>query len=175
MEAKSETLLPEYSDQEKAAYLGVLAALATAGREANGEELNHLREIARKAAISSEQEQNILEAAKDTSANNLKKCLDTMKGSDLRYSLITDLITLAKADDSFTEEEKGNIEKVAQYLDVSKNQFSVLDQLVNKAADEPRTPEEYSKPDFLQSTGMQEKFSNAGFDMGPNRKSVFGF
>ena len=129
MEIKSETMLTGYSDGEKAAYLGALAALATSDHEANEEELDHFREIAHAAGISPDQEQNILEAAKDTSGNNLKKCLDTLKGSDLRYGLITDLIALAKADESYSEEEKSNIEKVAQYLNVDKNQFSVLSRM----------------------------------------------
>jgi uncharacterized tellurite resistance protein B-like protein len=175
MEIKSETLLTGYSDAEKAAYLGALAALATSDHEANEEELNHFREIAHAAGISPEQERNIIEAAKDTSGSNLKKCLDTLKGSDLRYGLITDLIALAKADESYSEEEKGNIEKVARYLNVDKNQFSILDQVISKAAEDPRTPEEYSKPDYLQATGMQDKFSNAGFNMGSVGKSIFGF
>jgi uncharacterized tellurite resistance protein B-like protein len=175
MEVQSQTRLTEYSDREKGAYLGALAALATADREATGDELNHLREIAHAAGIKQEQEQSIIEAAKDTSGNDLKRCLDALKGSDLRYSLITDLIALAKADESYTDQEKSNIEKVAEYLELSKDQFSVLNQFVNKASEEPRTAEEYSKPDFLQSTGMQQNFSNAGFNMGSVGKSIFGF
>jgi uncharacterized tellurite resistance protein B-like protein len=62
-----------------------------------------------------------------------------LKGSDLRYSLITDLIALAKVDESYTEEERKNIERVAMYLNVDQSQFSVLDQFVNKAATEERT------------------------------------
>jgi uncharacterized tellurite resistance protein B-like protein len=175
MEVNSQTILTGYSAHEKAAYLGALAALATADREANEEELGHLREIAHAAGVTSDEEQNIIEAAKDTTGNNLKKCLDTLKGSDLKYSLITDLIVLAKADDSYTEDEKGNIEKVARYLNVNQNQFSVLDQFVNKAAEEQHTPEEFANPNFLKSTGMQEKFGNAGLNIGSMGKSIFGF
>ena len=67
------------------------------------------------------------------------------------------------------------IEKVAIYLNVDQKQFSVLDQFVNKAATEDRTPEELARPDYLQSTGMEQKFSNAGFDMASAGKSLFGF
>ncbi|WP_276374185.1 TerB family tellurite resistance protein [Chryseolinea sp. H1M3-3] len=175
MEVKSETLLTGYSQHEKAAYLGALAALATADREANADELEHLREISHAAGISPEEEQNIIEAAKDTSGQNLKQCLDALKESNLRYGLITDLMALAKADQSYTEEEKGNIEKVAKYLNVTQTQFSVLDQLVNKAGDEPHNAEELAKPDFLQSSGMQQKLSNAGIDLGAMGKGIFGF
>src|SRR5688500_11355056 len=175
MEVQSETLLTKYAAHEKAAYLGALAGLATADREASAEEVEHLREIAHAAGLSTEDEQKILDAAKDTSGNDLKKNLDVLKGSDLRYSLITDLIALAKVDESYTDDERKNIEKVASYLNINENQFSVLDQFVDKAATEDRTPEEFAKPDYLQSTGMEQKFSNAGFDMASVGKSLFGF
>ena len=175
MEVQSETLLTKYAAHEKAAYLGALAGLATADREASAEEVEHLREIAHGAGLSTEDEQNILDAAKDTSGNDLKKHLDVLKGSNLRYSLITDLIALAKVDESYTDDERKNIEKVASYLNIDENQFSVLDQFVNKAATQDRTPEEFAKPDYLQSTGMEQKFSNAGFDMASVGKSLFGF
>jgi uncharacterized tellurite resistance protein B-like protein len=175
METTSATVLTGYSEQEKTAYLGALAALATADREADTEELEHLREIAHAAGISSSEEQRIIEAAKDTSGQNLKKNLEALKGSNLKYSLITDLIALAKADDTYSDDEKQNIEKVASYVDVNHNQFSLLDQAVSKAADEKRSPEEISKPDFIESSGMQQQFSNAGLNLGSMGKSIFGF
>ena len=175
MEVQSETLLAKYAEHERAAYLGALAALATADREASQDEVEHLREIAHQAGLSANDEQNILEAAKDTSGAHLKKCLDVLKESDLRYSLITDLISLAKADESYTDEERANIEKVAKYMNVNQNQFSVLDQFVSKAASEERAPEELANPDYLKSTGMEQRFSNAGFDMASVGKSLFGF
>ena len=174
MELQSETLLTKYAEHEKAAYLGALAGLATADREATTEEVELLREISQAAGLSAEDEQKILQAAKDMSGNDLKKHLDVLKGSMLRYSLITDLIALAKADQDYTEDEKKMIEKVAKYLNVDEKQFAVLDQLVNKAAAEGRSPESLASPDLLQSTGMEQKFSNAGFDMA-SVKSLFGF
>jgi uncharacterized tellurite resistance protein B-like protein len=175
MEVQSEILLTKYAEHERAAYLGALAGLATADREASDEEVEQLREIAHAAGLSTEDEQNILEAAKDISGNDLKKHLDVLKGSMLRYSLITDLIALAKADQSYTEDERTMIERVAKYLNVDEKQFAVLDQLVNRAATEGRSPEEFASPDYLQSTGMEQKFSNAGFDMASVGKSLFGF
>jgi uncharacterized tellurite resistance protein B-like protein len=175
MEVQSETLLTKYAAHEKVAYLGALAGLATADREASTDEIEQLREIAHAAGLSNEDEQNILQAAKDMSGNDLKNHLDVLKGSPLRYSLITDLISLAKADGNYTDEERKMIEKVAKYLNVSENQFAALDQLVNKAAADGRSPEEFARPDYLQSTGMEQKFSNAGFDMGSIGKSLFGF
>jgi uncharacterized tellurite resistance protein B-like protein len=175
METKQNILLSNYTEQEKTAYITALAALATSDREASDEELENLREVSSSVGLSAEQEETIMKAAQDTSGRELIRSLDVLKDSDLRYGLITDLIAMAKADESYTQEERGNIEKVSRYLNVNDSQFSILDQFVNKAADEERTPEEYRKPDFLRSTGMQDKFSNAGFSMGSMGKSIFGF
>jgi uncharacterized tellurite resistance protein B-like protein len=174
MEVQTQNILTGYSDQEKAAY-GALAALATADREAGTEELQNLRELAHAAGISEQQEQQIIHAAQDVSGQDLKRCLDILKGSDLRYSLITDLIAMAKADDNYSEQEKQNIEKVSNYLQVNKNQFSVLDQYVNKAAEAEHTPEEMTRPSFMDSLGLKEKFSNAGFSNQSMRNGLFGF
>ena len=175
METKKNVGLSTYPEQEKTAYLAALAALATSDREASNEELEHLRQISNDAGLSQQNEEEIIDAAKDVSGQYLKDSLDVLKESDLRYGLITDLIAIAQADDSYTAQEKGNIEKVSRYLNIDNNQFSILDQFVKKAVEEERTPEEYRKPNFLSSTGMQDKFSNAGFDMQAIGRGIFGF
>ena len=175
MEVNPQTLLTDYAPHEKAAYLGALAALATADRKATEEEIGQLREVAEAAGISSEEERSIIDAAQDPTGNDLKKCLDTLKGSNLKYSLITDLIAVAKADDSYTQEEQRNIQKVARYMNVNQDQFSALDELVTKAAEQPHSPEDLSKPNFIQSTGMESKLQDAGLNIGSMGKSLLGF
>ena len=49
MEVQSETILTKYAEHEKVAYLGALAGLSTADREASNEEVEQLREIAHAA------------------------------------------------------------------------------------------------------------------------------
>jgi uncharacterized tellurite resistance protein B-like protein len=171
----TETLLTGYTDQEKGAYLGALASLATADRQASEEEMEHLHQMAQSAGLTQTQEQAVIRSATDLSGEELAKCLDILKGSELRYSLITDLIALAKADESYSEEEKQNIEKIAQHLQVDKKQFSILDQFVDKAAERNQSPEEITKPGFLESLGMKDQFSNAGFNMPSSGRGLFGF
>ena len=173
MQLESEKILTGHTGKEKAAYLGALASLATADRHADQEELDHLRELGTAAGLTEQESELVLTSAEDTSGDYLLKCLDTLKTSELRYSLVTDLIALAKADDHYSEDEKANIEKVSRYLNVDKNQFSILDQYVDKAA--KSDPEEISKPGFMESLGMKNQFSGAGFNMGSIGKGLFGF
>lgn len=165
MESRSEELLSGYPSQEKAAYLGALASLATADRHADEQELEHFAEMGSAAGISEAETQTILEAAQDTSGDYLLRCLDRLKNSELRFSLVTDLIALAKADDNYSADEKTNIEKVSRYLGVNKDQFSVLDQFVDKAADKYSSEEEMPEQNLPHSVGMQSQFSGAGMNM----------
>ena len=66
MQLESEEILTGYSSKEKAAYLGVLASLATADRNADEEEVEHFREMATAAGIPQNESEVILEAANDT-------------------------------------------------------------------------------------------------------------
>jgi len=175
MSIKSENFLAGYDEKEKAAYIGALASLATADREATPEELENLHALALAAGISDQQEQKIIHSARDITGQDLKRCLDQLKASDLRYSLITDLIAMAKADESYTDEERKNIEKVSDYLEVNRDQFSVLDQYVSRAVESEQPPEEVAKPGFLESIGLKEQFTNAGFSDQSMARSLFGF
>jgi hypothetical protein len=96
METQRNLGLAAYPEQEKTAYLVALAALATSDRQASEEELEHLRQISSDAGLSKEYEEQIIDAARDSSGQNLKNSLDALKGSDLRYGLITDLIAMAQ-------------------------------------------------------------------------------
>src|SRR5687767_12119482 len=110
---QSENILAGYSDQEKGAYLGAIASIATADRSATSEEIEHLRSLAQAADLSPEQESAVVRAAEEISADELKRCLDILKNSKLKFSLVADIITFAKVDKNYTPEEQANIKKIA--------------------------------------------------------------
>ena len=174
MEWQSRTAFTGFSEREKGAYFAALASLSTADRQASEGEVDHLRHMARAAGLSQQQEDFIVHAANDINGEDLKQCLDILKTSQLRFSLISDLIILAKTDGSYNENEKQNIEKVAQYLGVNDEQVSVLDEFVNQAEDAEPEPEKINQPDFLDSLGMREKFSKAGINTSGMGKNIMG-
>ena len=88
-----EKLLKEYSDLEKGAYLGAISSIATADHSATEEEVEYIMALADSASLSDEQKQAVRRAATELTGQELKKCLDILKTSDLKYSLVTDLIT----------------------------------------------------------------------------------
>ena len=131
------TILEGYSDMEKGAYLGALASIATADRSATEEEITYLQALCESANLSEDQTNLIREAATtEISDDDLRRCLDVLKTSDLRFSLVSDVIAFAESDQSYSEEEKQKVHMIAQYLGVNQEQFSLLDQFTKKAVKE---------------------------------------
>lgn len=168
------TILEGYPDQEKGAYLGAIASIATADREASPEELEHITALCEAADISETQHQAVLKAATEMSGEELKKCLDILKNSELKYSLVTDLIAFAKSDDTYSDTEQQRVQEISQYLGVDKKQFSLLDEFTDKAAVNNVPPEERAKPSFLSSLGLTDKMQNAGINSGGLLKGLLG-
>jgi uncharacterized tellurite resistance protein B-like protein len=160
----NETILAGHTDQEKGAYLGAIASIATADRQASQEELDSLAELCNAARLNDQQKQAVLQAASRISDEELKQCLDLLKNSDLRYSLVTDLIAFAKADSDYNQAEQQQIQEIAQYLGVNQQQFSLLDQFTNKAASAQVTPEQAKQPGFLSRLGLDDKLKSAGIN-----------
>jgi uncharacterized tellurite resistance protein B-like protein len=171
---QTEKLLKDYSDVEKGSYLGAIASIATADRTASEEELDYIMALADSAGLSEQQRNAVERAATELSGEELKRCLDNLKSSDLRFSLVTDLIAFAESDKNYTQEEKANIEKIAQYLNINKQQFSLLDQFVQKTAETNAAPEEMQEQGFLGSLGLEDKFRNSGINFGSLTKGLLG-
>ncbi len=167
-------LLKEYSDLEKGAYLGAISSIATADHTATEEEIECIMGLADSAGLSEDQKRAVQRAATELTGQELKKCLDILKDSELRFSLVTDLISFAEADKKYTPEEKANVEKISQYLGINEQQFNLLDQFVKKTAGTQPEPEEITRPGFLSKLGLDQKFKNSGINLGSLTKGLLG-
>ena len=167
-------LLKDYSDLEKGAYLGAISSIATADHAASDEEMEYIMALADSADLSEEQKQAVRRSATELTGQELKKCLDILKDSELKYSLVTDIISFAEADKKYSEEEKANVEKISQYLGINQQQFNLLDQFVKKTAEVKPGPEEVTKPNFLSKLGLDQKFQNSGINIGSLTKGLLG-
>jgi len=184
----SEVILEGSSDSEKGAYLGAIASIATADRQATAEEVEYLSKLSDAAGLSPEQKDAVVKAAQEITDEDTKRCLDILKTSELKYSLVTDLIAFAKSDGNYTDDEKNTIQKMADYLGVNKEQFSLLDHFTDKAIDSSNTaaasgqtantlsgaqsvPEQ---KDFLSSLGLKEKLQSAGINGNGLLKGLLG-
>ena len=160
----SESILQGHSEKEKAAYLAAIASIATADKQASPEELEYIDNLCEAASLPDELSQRVLNAAKEVSGDELKRSLDILKNSELKYSLITDLMAFAKSDNNYSEEESQYVQRVAQYLGVDQKQFSLLNQFADSVKTSDTPAEEVAKPSFL--SGLKEKMQSAGINPG---------
>lgn len=77
------TLLEGSSAMETGAYIGAIASLATADKEATPEEIEYLNTLCEAAKLSDQQTTAVIKAANKISAEDITRCLDLLKTSDL--------------------------------------------------------------------------------------------
>lgn len=174
-----QTILDGYPEPEKAAYLGAIATIATADRSATPQELEYIDALCESAQLSGSQTEKIHQVATNTVADEeLYGFLDTLKSSELRFSLVSDLIAFAQSDNDYSEDEKQEVKKVADYLGLSQEQYSVLNQFTRKAVEEAPTAEPQSVANsphgFLDNLGLGDKLKNAGINSSSLVKSALG-
>lgn len=176
----AQSILQGSSDMEKGAYLGAIASIATADRSATPEELEYLTALAESAGLSSEQKYAVIQAASEISDDDVIRCLDVLKNSELKYSLVTDVIAFAKTDNNYSEEEQKSVQKMADYLGVNHQQFSLLDHFTDKAKEassstaSPEEDQQGKSSDFLSSIGLKDKLQNAGINGSSLLKGLLG-
>jgi uncharacterized tellurite resistance protein B-like protein len=153
-------LLQNYSEQEKTAYLSAIASLATADRQASGAETQFLQALAQQAGLSGGATQQVLAAAQDANNQSIQQNLDVLKGSDLRFSLVTDLISFARADGAYANDEETMISKMSQYLGINPEQKQTLETVVDQAATVAHDPQDPAKQGFFDRIG--DKLSGVG-------------
>jgi len=160
----SESILQGHSEKEKAAYLAAIASIATADKQASPEELEYIANLCEAASLPDELNQRVLNAAKEVSGDELKRSLDILKKSELKYSLVTDLMAFAKSDNNYSEEESQYVQRVAQYLGVDQKQLSLLNQFADSVKTSDTPAQEVAEPGFL--SGLKEKMQSAGINPG---------
>lgn len=168
----TQAILDNYSDEEKGAYLTAIASIATADTQVSEEEIEGITALCQSASLSEERTQEVLSAAETTDSEKLRRSLDIIKGSDLKYALVADLIAFAKLDSDYSEAEQKSVQSISEYLGVNQNQFSLLNQFTDQAANAQVSPEDVKKPGFLSSLGIEDKMKSAGINTGGFLKSL---
>lgn len=157
-------VLQNYSEQEKTAYLSVIASLASADRQASEAEIDFLQQLAQAAGLSSGAAQQVVSAAQDTNNSTVQQNLDALKGSDLRFSLVTDLISFARADGAYSNDEEAMVNKISTYLGINQQQQHTLEQVVDQAEKVPHDASDPAKQSFFG--GITDKLASAGIPKG---------
>lgn len=161
MPQEQATLLKNYSLPERGAYLGAMATMALADGNVSAQEIDFLTLMSEAAELPQTMQQEVQQIAYNPSQVSLQKCLDVLKGSQLRFSFITDLISFTKVDGQLSAPEQQRIQEMSAYLGVSEQQFSILNEFVDKAGQAQQQGEDPISPAFLTKTGFDDLFKKA--------------
>ncbi|WP_324673696.1 TerB family tellurite resistance protein [Hymenobacter sp. GOD-10R] len=165
-------VLQNYSEPEKTAYLSVIASLASADREASQAEVEFLQQLSQAAGLSQGAMQQVVAAAQDSTNQSVQQNLDVLRGSELRYSLITDLISFARADGAYSNDEEAMVNKISSYLGINQQQQHTLENVVDQAAQVPHDASDPAKQGFL--SGIGDKLSSVGIPKGALMTGLLG-
>lgn len=155
------TILENYSAEEKKAYLTAIASLATADRQATEDEIDCLRQLSEAMALNEADTAYVVAEASDPSAQRLAESLTALQNSELRYSLLTDMIALGKIDHQYTPEEQQAVDKIATYLGINREQYQVLNQFADKAT---VADTQESNAGIQNAFGLGDKLSSLGIN-----------
>ena len=150
--------LQDYPEKEKTAYLAAVASMATPEDKASPEEEEFLADLCEEAGLTEQDKEEVILEARNPTNDGFERYLDFLRNSDLKYSFVVDIISFAKADGQYSEEEKQKIHHMADRLGISIEQYHALYEYVDKA--EKAQGEEASEEGFLQNTGLKQKFEN---------------
>jgi uncharacterized tellurite resistance protein B-like protein len=114
---------------ERVDYLMIVASMAGADVMLDQHELDRLRELCAELDLPEKETEDILTASHRPTAT-IERHIETLKGSDLRFKLLSDCISLAYADDDYGAEEKHEVDGLAVSLGVSAEQLTAIEELV---------------------------------------------
>ena len=148
--------LKDYPEKEKTAYLAAVASMATPEDKASKEEEEFLADLCEEAGLSQRDTEEVIMEARDPANDGFSRNLDFLRNSELKYSFVVDVLSYAKADGHFSEDEKKKVHRMADHLGISIEQYSALEEYVDKA--EKAQGEETSEEGFLENSGLKQKF-----------------
>lgn len=164
--------LQSYSLAERTAYIQAIASIATADRAASPEELEFLSALSNEIGIPEADRETIIGSATNLDDHSLFSSLEVLKTSELRFSLLADLIRFAESDQEYHEEEKKNVEKIATFLNINPQQAELLNEFVDETKKAEANTEPAGTQNFSALSGIQEKLKASGIDIGSLAKGL---
>jgi uncharacterized tellurite resistance protein B-like protein len=145
--------LLNYSEGEKSAYLTLLASVATADHENSEGEVAFMQQMCSVSNISEKSANDVTEAMTNPSSVDFPTHIANLKNSELKFSLIADIVNMMNADGDMDADEMAHVNKLNQALDISQNQFDVVREYVQKANTQAKTQESTPGLGFLDGKG----------------------
>lgn len=123
---------------ERVDYLIIVASMAGADVALKQEETDKLRALCKELGLPEEETKKVLTASESATAS-VERHLESLKTSPLRFSLLSDCVSLAYADGTYEKSEKSEIRALAAQLGVTEEQLSAIEAFVATCHEAART------------------------------------
>lgn len=164
-------LLSIYQVKEREAYISIIASIATADRTATEDELDYLAALSAASGINPE---IATKAAEDSTNVSLSESLSVLKNSELRFSLMADIISFAQSDGKYTVDEEEKIKSICNYLGITEEQTKVLATVLEESNALVTSPEDATNEGFFEKNGFSKMLSNANIPVSSIVKGLIG-
>jgi uncharacterized tellurite resistance protein B-like protein len=112
---------------ERMDYLRVLAALTAVDDDIAGTELGALGEFCDALGVAGQNKEEVFAFAHDTDNKRVRATCERLRDSQLRYTLVTDLLYIAYTDQTYSSEEREVVEGIAELLHIDARQLDAME------------------------------------------------
>jgi uncharacterized tellurite resistance protein B-like protein len=115
---------------ERVDYLVVVASMAAADGEVSAAEFEKWREFCKALELGPEETGQVMSALDYPDKVRIQDVAARLRSSELRFTLMTDLLFMAHADDEYCEAEQCEIRELSDALNVNDAQLAALEKYV---------------------------------------------
>ncbi len=122
--------LADYPEVEKVDYFSIVASIASADGKVTDAEITQIREFCSAIGIGEIGIGVIIAVIGDPSMIDLQAILNRLSKTELKFTLLTDMLFMAHADGIVSPNEEEEIRKIASMLDITQEQIEVINKYV---------------------------------------------
>lgn len=122
--------LANYPEVERVDYLCIVASIAAADGKVTDDEITKIREFCNAIGIGEIGLGMIIAGVGDPSVIEIEPTLTRLSKSDLRFTLLTDMLFMAYADGIFVPGEEEEILRIASMLNINQKQINAMNKYV---------------------------------------------
>jgi uncharacterized tellurite resistance protein B-like protein len=122
--------LANYPEVERVDYLSIVASIASADGKVTDDEITKIREFCGAIGIGDIGIGMIIAAVEDPSVVDLQPILTRLSQTDLKFTLLTDMLFMAHADGIVVPGEEEEICKIASMLNITPEQIEAINKYV---------------------------------------------
>lgn len=116
--------------EARVAYAKAVAALAQADGEVSVEELSDLKKLCTDMDLDDAQTAAVLDFANEPDSRAVRDTLRALRLSNLRFTLVTDMVVLGLADGTYSLDERKQVRSVAGVMGIDEDQVVGIEQYV---------------------------------------------